>query len=81
MPPGKGQQTLPRRLEDDRIGQLPVEVIPRILDGHDAASPDVGDHRDLLPAVAAQREQKGVHLLVICVDLMDDIFLSLYCIC
>lgn len=77
----KGSAKLPCCLDDDRVGQLLVKVVPRVLDGDNTASLDVRNHRDLLTAVTAQREQKSVHLLIIGVDLADDVFLALYCIC
>ena len=77
----KGSAKLPCCLDDDRVGQLLVKVVPRVLDGDNTASLNVRNHCDFLPALAAQREQKSVHLLIVGVDLADDVFLTLYCIC
>ena len=74
----KGSTKLPCRLEDDRIGELLVKVVSRVLHSNDTAAFDVWNHRDFLPTLAAQREQKRIHLLVVCVDLADDVFLSLF---
>ena len=72
----KGSTRLPRCLDDDRVGQLLIEVVPCVFDRNDAAASDVRDHRDLLATVAAQRKQERIHLLIIGLDVMNDVFLT-----
>ena len=64
----------------DGLGQLLVDVVAAILDGHGAAASAVGNHRDRLTAVAAQREQKRIELLIVCLYGFDDVFLAFYSI-
>ena len=59
--------------------QLFVDIISGIFDRNGATAFAMGNDRDGLAAVAAQREQKGVQFLVVCVDLLNDIFFSLFC--
>ena len=63
----------------DGIGQLAVDVVAAILNGHDATAPTAGYHRDGLAAVAAQREQEGIQFLVIGLDPLNDVLSSLLC--
>ena len=65
--------------DPDGIRQLPVDVVAAILDGHDAAAPTAGYHRDGLAAIAAQREQECVQFLVIGLDPLNDVLSSLLC--
>ena len=56
--------------------QLGVDIVPAVLNGDSAAALPMGNDRNGLAAVAAQREQKRVQLFVVCVDLPDGIFHS-----
>ena len=77
----KGSAKLPCCLDDDRVGQLLVKVVPRVLDGDNTASLNVRNHRDFLTAVAAQREQKAfISSSSVSIWRMT-LFLALYCIC
>ena len=54
-----------------------VNVVSRVLNRNDAASLQVGNNGDGLAAVTAEREEKGVKLLVVSKDFLDNIFFSL----
>ena len=48
------------------FGQLIVDAVPRVLDGHDTVVLFAGHYGDRLSAVTAEREEKSVKLLVVC---------------
>ena len=64
------------RLNQDGGSQLVVDVVPAVLDGDHTAAPAAGDDRDGFAAVAAQRKQKRVQLLILGDDVPDDVFLA-----
>ena len=61
---------------DDRLGKRLVDAIAPVLHGDDAAAPAAGYHSDGLPAVAAQGEQKGIQLLIVGIDALNQKFLA-----
>ena len=63
-----------KKLQKNALGQLVADGVAAVLDGDDAGAPAAGDHRDGLPGVAAQGEQEGIHLLVIGMKRLDQIF-------
>ena len=66
--------------DDDGLGQGLVDAVSGVLDGDGAAAALVGDNGDGFAAVAAQREQKGVQLVIVRIDGQNDIFLSFLCL-
>ena len=69
-----------RGSDQNGLSQLLVDVISSVLDGDGATASSACDDRDRLAAVAAEREEEGVELFVIRIDLFDDIFLSFDCV-
>ena len=73
-------ESLSSFLNQDSFCQLIVDVISSVLDGDGTTASSAGDDRDRFAAVAAEREEEGVELFVIRIDLFDDIFLSFDCV-
>ena len=77
---GKSKNSAPKRCaaasNEDRFGQLVVDVVPSVLDGHGAAALAPGYHGDGFTAVAAKGEEEGVQLLVVGFDTPDQIFFT-----
>ena len=62
------------------FSQLIVDVVPGILDGHGAAAFAMGNDGNGFAGVTAQREQKGVKLLIVGEDVTNDVFSSFFCV-
>ena len=61
----------------DGFHQHLIHRISAVLDSGDTSALKVGYDRDRLTGIAAEREQKSVQFIVICVNLLNDIFLAL----
>ena len=59
--------------------QLIVDAVSAVLDGDDAGASAAGDHGDGFSAVAAQREQEGIQFIILCGDVIDQIFSTQLC--
>ena len=68
-------------LNNDGLGQLIVDVVAPVLDGHGQISALTGDHGDGFTGVATQRKEKGVEFLVVSLDGLNDVLLPHFCIC
>lgn len=66
-------------LYDNSFRQLIINVVATVFDRNGASALAPGDQRDAFAAVAAKGKQKGVQLLIICIDLLNDIFFSFFC--
>ena len=66
-------------LDNDRLGKLFIDVVAAVLDGDRAASSAAGYHGDGFTAVATQREQKSVQILIVCFNALDDVLLAQFC--
>ncbi len=60
-------------LNDNSLSQLIVNIIAAILDGYGTAASAAGYYGDGFAAVASERKEKAVELLVIRKDLFYDI--------
>ena len=69
------------KLKDNCFSQLAVNIIAAILDGNGHVSSAAGYHSDRFATIAAQRKQECVEVFVICVDTLNDVFLSFLRLC
>ena len=69
-----------QKSNDDCLSQLAVNVISAVLDRNSTAVLTVRHYGDRFAAVAAQRKQKCVQILVICFDSLYNIFFSFNCV-
>ena len=60
--------------------QLKVDVVSAVLDRNDTAARAAGHNGNRFAAVAAEREEKGIKLLIFRVDLADGVFFSFSCV-
>ena len=64
---------------NDGLGQLIVNAVSAILHGYYAAALPAGYHRNWFAAVAAQRKQKRIQILVLGFNAGNDVLFSLLC--
>ena len=60
---------------NDGLGQLGVDIVAPVLDGHGAAASAAGNYGDGFAAVATQGKQESIQFLVVSFNALDDIFL------
>jgi hypothetical protein len=69
-----GEPFPPGKLQLDALSQIVADGVAAVLDGDDTGTPASGNDGDGFPGVAAQGEQEGIHLLVIGINSVDQIF-------
>ena len=62
--------------DQNGLCQLVINAVAAVLDRDDAGLAPTGNDGDRFAAVAAQRKEKSVQLLVIGIDLFDDVFFA-----
>ena len=67
-------------LDHDSFGELVIDIVSAILDGHGAAALEMAYHSDRLAAVASKGKQKAVQLFIISFDPLNDVFFSVLCV-
>ena len=63
-----------KQSDDDRCGQLVINVVSAVLDGNGKAASAAGDHGNGLTGIAAQREQECIQFFILSGDPADDVF-------
>ena len=72
----KKRQSVLSFLNQNSLCQLIVDAVSAVLDRNGTALASFFDDRDRLALVAAEREEEGVELLVVGLDLFDYVFLA-----
>ena len=67
------------RLNDNSIGKKFVDAVATVLNRDDTAASATRYHGDRLSLVATEREEKGVQLLIVGENILDEIFFSELC--